>query len=206
MNTNTLIEEVNLTELGKTEEEKIKLRLEAAELKLRLLEIKTRQQELRKTEKKKKMKENSPAPLKERKETRKDDTCSNNYYNKKGDSSESKNENPQEPAFVPPTLNEVQAYMDEIGENRFSAIKFWNYYEAKGWVLGKSKMKFWKRVLDNWSHAENGRSRRHRGIKTSASQQNIVTFNPYKPIDTTGTVNLIEYERMVKEGKLQQST
>ena len=53
MNTNTLIEEVNLTELGETEEEKIKLRLEAAELKHRLLEIKTRQQELRKTEKKK---------------------------------------------------------------------------------------------------------------------------------------------------------
>ncbi len=37
-------------------------------------------------------------------------------------------------SFVPPTLDDVQAYMDEIGECRFTAVKFWKYYEAKGWM------------------------------------------------------------------------
>ena len=53
MNAKSLIEEKNLSELGEAKEERIKLRLEATELKRRLLEIKTRQEELKKTEKKK---------------------------------------------------------------------------------------------------------------------------------------------------------
>ena len=187
--------------MGETEDERIRLRLEATELRHRLLEIKTRQQEMRKTEKKKKMKESTPPPLKERKETRKE-VCLNNYNNKKGDSQKSKTDNLQEPVFVPPTLNEVQAYMDEIGENRFPALRFWNYYEAKGWVLGKAKMKFWKRVLDNWSNKENDRSKRRREANSSASQKNIVTFNACKPVDNTGAISYVEYERMKQEGKL----
>ena len=176
------------TELS-TKDEVMKLRLKATDLKHRLLEVQSCLQRLRRTEKKQKMKESTPPPLKERKEVRKE-TGLNNYNNNKGD------------FFVPPTLDEVQAYMDEIGEHRFTALRFWNYYEARNWVLGKTKMGFWKCVLDNWCHTENEKAKRHRGIKTQPSQQNVVTFNAYKPIDKTGTVSREEYERMVKEGKL----
>ena len=179
--------------------ERMKLRLETAKLKHLLMEVRTRRNELKETEKKKKMKESTPPPLKERKEIRKE-VFYNNYNNKKGDFQKSSKENTQEQPFVPPTLDEVQAYMDEIGEHRFTAVKFWNYYEAKGWVLGKSRMVFWKRVLDNWSNRENERVKRKKGAILSA-QQNIVTFNAYKPINTTGAVSYAEYERMKKEGK-----
>ena len=180
--------------------ERMKLRLETAKLKHLLMEVRTRRNELKETEKKKKMKESTPPPLKERKEIRKE-VFYNNYNNKKGDSEKSKKNTPREPVFTTPTLDEVQAYMDEIGEHRFTAVRFWNYYEAKGWVLGKSKMVFWKRVLDNWSNKENERVKRKKDAISSA-RQNIVTFNAFKPVNTTGAVNYVEYERMKKEGKL----
>ena len=72
METNSLIEEKNPFETDGNREEMIKLRLEAADLKLRLLKIKERQMELLNQEKKKKMKESTPPPLKERKEIRKE--------------------------------------------------------------------------------------------------------------------------------------
>ena len=201
METNSLLEEKNLFETDENREEKAKLRLEAADLRHRLVKIKNRQMELTNQEKKKKMKESTPPPLKERKEIRKED-CYNNYNDNKGDSPNSKNGNASEQFFAPPTLDEVQAYMDEIGECRFTALKFWNYYEARGWILGKTKMRFWKRVLDNWVSTENDRARRRRGAKAPTAQRNIVTFNAYKPVDTTGAISILEYERLKKEGKL----
>ena len=105
-------------------------------------------------------------------------------------------------AFVRPTLEEVRAYMDEIGEHRFTALKFWSYYEARGWTLGKAKMKFWKRVLDNWSEKENIKGAKRMQNDATAPCDNIVTFHAFKPVDNTGAVTYEEYERMKREGKL----
>ena len=183
--------------------EKAELQLEVARLKCQLLEIKKKQIEI-KQEKKKKMKESTPPPLKERKEIRKEGLglVITTTTTKKANSEFQKNENSEASAFIPPSLDDVQAYMDEIGERRFTALKFWNYYEARGWILGKTKMKFWRRVLDNWVSTENERAKWRRGARTSAPQQNIVTFNAYQPVDTTGAVSYEEYERLKKEGKL----
>ena len=126
----------------------------------------------------------------------------NHYNNSKMDfekESENNSQKGRKEAFIPPTLEEVRAYMDEIGENGFTAERFWNYYEAKGWVLGKAKMKFWKRVLDNWTNGGNERSKKLKGAKTPA-QRNIVTFNAYKPVEIKGAVSYEEYVRMKKEG------
>ena len=116
--------------------------------------------------------------------------------------SENESKNCSHEAFVRPTLEEVQAYMDEIGEHRFTAIKFWSYYEARGWTLGKAKMKFWKRVLDNWSEKENIKGAKRMQNDATAPCDNVVTFHAYKPIDNTGAVTYEEYERMKREGKL----
>ena len=128
----------------------------------------------------------------------------NHYHNSKmvseNDQKKGSQKARREP-FIPPTLEEVQAYMDEIGEKRFTAVRFWNYYEAKGWVLGKVKMKFWKRVLDNWSSGRNDGSRRWGAAKAPA-QQNVVTFNAFKPMETKGAVSYVEYERMKREGRV----
>ena len=48
----------------------------------------------------------------------------------------------------------------------------------------------------------NYNNKRRRGADTPASNQNIVVFHPYKPVDTTGAISLVEYERMKLEGKV----
>ena len=51
--------------------------------------------------------------------------------------------------FVPPTIEEVQAYITEKGYH-ISAEKFVDYYTANGWMVGKAKMKDWKAAVRNW--------------------------------------------------------
>lgn len=51
--------------------------------------------------------------------------------------------------FIPPTVEEVQAYITEKGYH-ISAEKFVDYYTANGWMVGKTKMKDWKAAVRNW--------------------------------------------------------
>jgi len=54
--------------------------------------------------------------------------------------------------FVKPTIDEVQAYakvkheMTDMAAKKF-AEEFWNFYESKGWLVGKSKMKSWQSAV-----------------------------------------------------------
>lgn len=52
--------------------------------------------------------------------------------------------------FVKPTADEVRAYCQEKGFN-VDADRFVDYYESKGWVVGKSPMKDWKAAARNWN-------------------------------------------------------
>jgi hypothetical protein len=56
--------------------------------------------------------------------------------------------------FVPPTLDEVSAEVASKGY-RLDPSRFINFYEAKGWMVGKNKMVSWKAALANWN-ATNG--------------------------------------------------
>ena len=47
--------------------------------------------------------------------------------------------------FKPPTPNEVQEYSDTIDAERFC-----DFYQSKGWLVGKNKMKCWKSAVRNW--------------------------------------------------------
>lgn len=52
--------------------------------------------------------------------------------------------------FVPPTLEEVIAEVGARGY-RMDAQRFVNFYEAKGWMVGRNKMVSWKAALANWN-------------------------------------------------------
>ena len=56
----------------------------------------------------------------------------------------------QRSRFIPPTVEEVEAQCAQIGLPPIEATKFVNYYESKGWVVGKTKMKSWKHSLAGW--------------------------------------------------------
>lgn len=57
--------------------------------------------------------------------------------------------NIKEKNFKKPTLEELEAYINEKGYH-FSASNFINYYDSVGWKIGKSPMKDWKAACRTW--------------------------------------------------------
>lgn len=53
------------------------------------------------------------------------------------------------PRFTPPTLDEVEQYCLERA-NGIDAQTFIDFYESKGWMIGKNKMKDWKAAVRTW--------------------------------------------------------
>ena len=51
--------------------------------------------------------------------------------------------------FKKPTLEEVQAYCQERG-NSVDAQRWFDYYEANGWRVGRNPMKDWKATVRTW--------------------------------------------------------
>ena len=62
--------------------------------------------------------------------------------------------------FTPPTLEEVIAYCNERN-NGIDPESFIDFYESKGWMVGKNKMKDWKAAIRTWE--------RHEGQKKQSS-------------------------------------
>lgn len=63
----------------------------------------------------------------------------------------------QRSRFVPPTVEEVQTECEKINLPASEALKFVDYYESKGWLVGKVNMKSWKPALRNWQRNQNDR-------------------------------------------------
>jgi hypothetical protein len=55
-----------------------------------------------------------------------------------------------ESRFRPPTLEEVLFVSEKAGLPVEQAKKFFNFYESKGWMIGKNKMKSVPHALANW--------------------------------------------------------
>ena len=51
--------------------------------------------------------------------------------------------------FAKPTLEDIQAYCIERNNN-VDAERFFDYYEANGWKVGKNPMKDWKASVRTW--------------------------------------------------------
>lgn len=52
--------------------------------------------------------------------------------------------------FFPPSVEEVAAYVAEKGYTNVDPVKFVAHHGAKGWMLGKSKMKSWRLAVTTW--------------------------------------------------------
>ena len=55
----------------------------------------------------------------------------------------------KEARFVKPSVDEVRAYCIERNNN-IDAEAFINFYESKGWKIGKNAMKDWKAAVRTW--------------------------------------------------------
>ena len=56
--------------------------------------------------------------------------------------------------FKPPTISEILDYCNER-KNNVDPERFFNYYESKGWLVGKSKMKNWQAAVRTWENNGN---------------------------------------------------
>jgi hypothetical protein len=72
---------------------------------------------------------------------------------------------PKAKQFKAPTPLEVDSYMVERGINDPNeAQSFCDFYESKGWLVGKAKMKCWKAAVRNWL----------KGYKEKSGNKNIL--------------------------------
>jgi hypothetical protein len=61
--------------------------------------------------------------------------------------------------FYPPTMEEVASHLNAMNviNAEQEAEKFWNFYESKGWMIGKNKMKSWQHAIKTWKFAIRGK-------------------------------------------------
>lgn len=57
-------------------------------------------------------------------------------------------------AFTPPTIDQVSDYCRERN-NGVDPNKWWDFYQSKNWMIGKSKMSDWKAAVRTWEQREN---------------------------------------------------
>jgi len=73
--------------------------------------------------------------------------------------------------FSPPSLLEVQ---DFIIEKKYgvNAHSFWNFYESKNWMVGKNKMKDWKKAIAGWDSRDKPNKPQNGNTTTTGQNRN----------------------------------
>ena len=76
--------------------------------------------------------------------------------------------------FTPPTLTEVVDQCNRTGAN-IDPQGFLDFYESKGWMIGKNKMKCWKSAIRTWSRKEREKQkeRQARPVKQKAKPNGL---------------------------------
>lgn len=75
--------------------------------------------------------------------------------------------------FLPPSLAEVRAYCSERGST-VNPQHFIDFYAARGWMLGKTRMKDWRAAVRTWET----RSEQDAKPKKSSYQESAAEYRP----------------------------
>ena len=62
--------------------------------------------------------------------------------------------------FIVPSISEIKDYC-HLRDNGINAEQFYDFYQSKGWMVGKTKMKDWKAAIRNW---ERNRKKTDKGM------------------------------------------
>lgn len=91
--------------------------------------------------------------------------------------------------FCKPTVSEIATYCKERGNN-VDAEDFYNFYESKGWVIGKSPMKDWKACVRTWEKSRsqtNANSRKmsvlDNNLMVAEQLMSMAMEDNYEPLD-----------------------
>ena len=77
--------------------------------------------------------------------------------------------------FVPPTLEEVRAYVAEC-HSPVDPQRFIDFYASKGWMVGKNKMKDWKaacRNAEKWDEWEYSAQKSTKSMPTATNSEQM---------------------------------
>lgn len=70
--------------------------------------------------------------------------------------------------FRKPSLDDIRAYCISRGNN-VDPEQFLNFYESKGWMVGKTPMRDWRAAIRTWEKRENDSPRRRSPMTRSES-------------------------------------
>lgn len=82
--------------------------------------------------------------------------------------------------FTPPTYEEVENYCLE-NNYTVNAERFVDFYEAKGWLIGKNKMKDWKAAVRTWERKQ--KEQREEEAKKGLSPRERLLARLNNPLD-----------------------
>ena len=71
--------------------------------------------------------------------------------------------------FQKPTLDELIAYKQKANLALVDCEAFFDFYESKGWVIGKNPMKDWQAAMRNWDRTERERGGKCKNTPTNTS-------------------------------------
>jgi hypothetical protein len=88
-------------------------------------------------------------------------------------------ENIKRKKFIKPSIENIKNYCLEI-DSKIDSQRFFDYYEANGWVAGKVSMKDWKAAIRNW------------------------TRNNFNTNQSNSTINKHDYQKEITQKELDQ--
>lgn len=68
-----------------------------------------------------------------------------------------KEEKEEKNIFVIPKIEEIKKYCNERN-NKINPLQFYDYYQSKGWMIGKNKMKDWQAAVRTWEQKNKANS------------------------------------------------
>ncbi len=93
------------------------------------------------------------------------DTETSQKHTNKNDKNEKNEKKSNIKRFTPPTYEQVSSYCKERN-NSVDANVFIDFYESKGWMVGKNKMKDWKAAVRNWERSRKKETRAEKQTNT----------------------------------------
>ena len=102
--------------------------------------------------------------------------------------------------FQKPSLEEIRQYCISRG-NQVDPEQFFNFYESKGWIIGKSPMKDWRAAVRTWEKREKEIPQRKRSPLTK--NESVLEHN-LKVMDQMFGTNLHEQAYGNKGGQADE--
>ena len=80
--------------------------------------------------------------------------------------------------FSPPSVEEVEDYCRSRG-NGIGGQEFVDFYESKGWMIGKNRMKDWKAAVRTWENERKKRGSSPSPAPAPANKPNAIDVHGY---------------------------